>query len=201
MYDLVQTHHPRRRPSRRSLPDRSAVAGTIPVSMLRSRPRPRAAHFYSSIPLRCSGRATAALGCSVLRVNTRGHDLMSTASTSVEGLRWELPTRLWKRLPAPTSPPGSTGSLQRAGPRVGCSGHSPARSSACTRGAGAQSCGLGPWSRFRRRGYRTRGSAQRPSAGVPRHVRASATTGQHRRAEHLLDVRLPLPFVVTAAAT
>src|SRR5258708_29692452 len=79
--------------------------------------------FYSSTLFDAFAERLLALGCAVLRVNTRGHDLMSTAATSqggrrqgaayevVDECRHDLAAWLeWLR--------------QRAGPRVGLLGHS-----------------------------------------------------------------------------
>jgi pimeloyl-ACP methyl ester carboxylesterase len=79
--------------------------------------------FYSSTLFDAFAERLLALGCAVLRVNTRGHDLMSTAVTSqggrrqgaayevVDDCRHDLAAWLeWLR--------------QRAGPRVGLLGHS-----------------------------------------------------------------------------
>ena len=154
--------------------------------------------FYSSALFDAFSERLIALGCGVLRVNTRGHDLMSTASTPeggrrqgaayevVDDCRHDLAAWLdWLR--------------GRVGPRVGLLGHSlgavkclyaaakePDLAAACVvavsppRLSYSWFCSSPEGPRFRQ-DYET----------AERHVGAG-------RAEALMEVRLPLPCVMTA---
>lgn len=155
--------------------------------------------FYSSTLFDDCARRLLGLGCGVLRVNTRGHDLMCTAATPqggrrlgaayevVEDCRHDLAAWMdWLR--------------QRAGPRVGLLGHSlgavkclyalaqePQLAAACViavsppRLSYSHFCASAQGSEF----LETYLQAQR-------HVR----DGQPGA---LLEVKLPMPFVITAA--
>jgi hypothetical protein len=156
-------------------------------------------NFYSSTLFDSLASVLLGLGVGVLRANTRGHDLMSTATTPaggrragaayeiVDDCRHDLAAWIaWVKL--------------RAGPRVGLLGHS----------LGALKC--------------LYSQANEPDDAVGRLVAVSPPrlsyswfvgedraaqfreTYQRARAlidagepETLIDVRLPLPFVVTAA--
>jgi pimeloyl-ACP methyl ester carboxylesterase len=156
-------------------------------------------NFYSSTLFDELAEHLLALGCGVLRVNTRGHDGISSAATArgsrrlgaayevVDDCRHDLAAWIdWL--------------AQRAGPRVGLVGHS----------LGAVKC--------------LYGLAQEPRQEVVRVValspprlsyswfcsgpKAAEFLATHALAEEhlargepaaLLDVKLPLPFVITAA--
>jgi pimeloyl-ACP methyl ester carboxylesterase len=156
-------------------------------------------NFYSSTLFDAIAERLLQLGCAILRVNTRGHDGISTAVTSrggrragaayevVDECRHDIAAWLdWLR--------------QRAGPRIGLIGHS----------SGAVKCL-----------YAVAHEPQLPVADViaispPRlsyswfctSARAQEFLDTYQRAEQLvndgtpaalMDVKLPLPFVVTAA--
>ncbi len=156
-------------------------------------------NFYSSTLLEGVAERLLALGCGVLSVNTRGHDLMSNASTArggrrlgaayetVDDCRHDLAAWLdWLR--------------QRAGPRVGLLGHS----------LGAVKC-LYALAQDPRLGAVCCAALSPPRlsyswfcSGPEREVflEAYARAEQEVQAGQpatLLDVKLPLPFVVTAA--
>jgi alpha-beta hydrolase superfamily lysophospholipase len=155
--------------------------------------------FYSSTLFDAIAERLLALGCGVLRINTRGHDLMSTAVTVkggrrlgaayevVDDCRHDLAAWIdWLR--------------QRAGPRIGLCGHS----------LGAVKCL-----------YALAHEPQLDVAAViavspprlsyswfcanlegSRFLEAYALAERHVAAGEpatLLEVKLPLPFVVTAA--
>ncbi len=154
--------------------------------------------FYSSALFDAFSERLLTLGCGVLRLNTRGHDLMCTASTAqggrrqgaayevVDDCRHDLTAWLeWLR--------------GRVGPRVGLLGHSlgavkclyaavkePDLGAVCVvavsppRLSFAWFCSSPEGSRFRE-DYET----------AERHVGAG-------RADALMEVRLPLPCVMTA---
>jgi dienelactone hydrolase len=156
-------------------------------------------NFYGSTLLEAVAERLLALGCGVLSVNTRGHDLMSNAATArggrrlgaayevVDDCRHDLAAWVdWLR--------------QRSGPRVGLLGHS----------LGAVKClyALAQDPRL--------GAACAVAVSPPRLSYSWFCSGPERaefleaygRAEQevqagrpaaLLDVKLPLPFVVTAA--
>jgi alpha-beta hydrolase superfamily lysophospholipase len=156
-------------------------------------------NFYSSTLFDALAERFLALGVSVLRVNTRGHDLMSNAQTAsggrrlgaaseaVDDCRHDVAAWLgWLR--------------QRAGLRVGLLGHSLGAvkalyALACEPDLGAACLiALSPprlshsWFAINPEGPEFL-DIYREADG---HVRAG-------RPQTLLDVRLPLPFVVTAA--
>ncbi len=156
-------------------------------------------NFYNSSLFETLSERLLALGCGVLAVNTRGHDAVSNAQTArggrrlgaayevVDDCRHDLAAWLdWLR--------------QRVGPRVGLLGHS----------SGAVKC--------------LYAVAQEPQLGASRVVaisppclsysrfcsgpQRSEFLATYQRAEALmqagepatlLDVRLPLPFLITAA--
>ncbi len=156
-------------------------------------------NFYSSTLFDALAERLLALGVGVLRANTRGHDLMSNAVTARGGLRlgaaYEVVDDCRHDLAA-----WLDWLKQHAGPRLGLLGHS----------LGAVKC--------------LYALAAEPDAAVARLVAVSPPRLSHswfaagdRAAEFLdtyqraralvaagepdalLDVRLPLPFVVTAA--
>jgi pimeloyl-ACP methyl ester carboxylesterase len=155
--------------------------------------------FYSSTLFDAVAQRLLALGCGVLRVNTRGHDLMSTAVTAKGGRRagaaYEVVDECRHDLAA-----WIDWLRQRAGSRIGLIGHS----------SGAVKClyalahepqldvaaviAISP-PRLSYSWFCT--SPEGPGfletyALAERHVAAGAPG-------MLLDVQLPLPFVVTAA--
>jgi dienelactone hydrolase len=156
-------------------------------------------NFYGSTLFDAFAERFLQLGCAVLRANTRGHDGISTAATArggrrlgaayeaVDDCRHDVAAWLdWLR--------------QRAGPRVGLLGHSlgavkglyalaqePRPGAACL-------VGLSP----------PRLSYSWFCAGPegPEFLATYALAEEHVRAGRptaLLDVQLPLPFVITAA--
>jgi pimeloyl-ACP methyl ester carboxylesterase len=154
--------------------------------------------FYSSTLFDALAEKLVSLGCAVLRVNTRGHDLMSTAAAAqggrrqgaayevVNDCRHDLAAWLdWLR--------------GRVGPRVGLLGHSLGAVKCLF--AAAREPGLGAaclaavspprlshsWFLASPEGAAFRAAYEE----AERHVAAG-------RAEALLDVRLPLPVVITA---
>ncbi len=154
--------------------------------------------FYSSALFDAFSERLLALGCGVLRVNTRGHDLMSTASTAqggrrqgaayevVDDCRHDLAAWLdWLR--------------GRVGPRVGLLGHSlgavkclyaaakePAVAAVCVVAVSPPRLSFS-WFCSSPEGLRFREDYET----AERHVGAG-------RADTLLEVRLPLPCVMTA---
>jgi dienelactone hydrolase len=155
--------------------------------------------FYSSSLLDAVGERLLTLGCAVLRINTRGHDLMSTAATPqggrrlgaayeiVDDCRHDLAAWIeWLR--------------QRVGPRIGLIGHS----------LGAVKC-LYAVAHEPQAGVRCVAALSPPrlsyshfctSPEGPRFLEDYARAERHvseGRAAALLEVTLPLPFVITAA--
>ena len=154
--------------------------------------------FYTSALFDALAESLLPVGCAVLRVKTRGHDLMSTASTAQGGRRqgaaYEVVDDCRHDLTA-----WLDRLRGRAGPRVGLLGHSlgavkclyaaakePALAAACVialsppRLSYAWFCSSPESPRFRE-DYET----------AERHVEAGRPTA-------LMDVRLPLPCVMTA---
>ena len=155
--------------------------------------------FYSSTLFDAIADRLLALGCGVLRVNTRGHDLMSTAVTAKGGRRlgaaYEVVDDCRHDLAA-----WIDWLKQRAGPRIGLIGHS----------LGAVKCL-----------YTLAHEPQLDVAAViaispprlsyswfctspegPRFLETYALAERHVAAGEpaaLLEVTLPLPFVVTVA--
>ena len=156
-------------------------------------------NFYGSTLFDPLAERLVALGVGVLRVNTRGHDLMSVASTSRGGLRlgaaYEIVDDCRHDLAAWVA-----WLKEHTGPRVGLVGHS----------LGAVKC--------------LYAQAHEPDPAVTRVIAISPPRLSHSwfaksdearefldtyesastlvdvgESETLLDVRLPLPFVVTAA--
>jgi hypothetical protein len=155
--------------------------------------------FYSSTLLEAVAERLLALGCGVLAVNTRGHDLMCNAATArggrrlgaayevVDDCRHDLVAWVeWLR--------------QRAGPRVGLLGHSLGAVKCLY--ALAQELGLGAACAAAlsppRLSYSWFCSGPERAEFLETYARAEQEV-QAGRPAALLDVRLPLPFVVTAA--
>ena len=155
--------------------------------------------FYTSTLFDQFAERLLELGCAVLRVNTRGHDIISTAATPRGGVRsgaaYEVVDDCRHDLAA-----WADWLRQRAGPRVGLVGHS----------SGALKC--------------LYALAQEPQIGASRVIAlsppclsysrfcASSQSAEfletfHRAEQHvregrpaaLLDIQFPLPFVITAA--
>jgi pimeloyl-ACP methyl ester carboxylesterase len=154
--------------------------------------------FYSSTLFDDLAEALLALGCGVLRVNTRGHDLMSSASTPRGprrlGAAYEVVDECRHDLSA-----WAAWLRDRAGPRVGLVGHSlgavkvlyalahePGVSAACA-------LALSP----PRLSYSSFRAGARAAEFLETFGRAQALVSAGEP-DALLDVRLPLPFVVTA---
>jgi dienelactone hydrolase len=156
-------------------------------------------NFYSSTLLEGVAERLLALGCGVLLVNTRGHDLMSNAATArggrrlgaayevVDDCRHDLAAWVeWLR--------------SRAGPRVGLLGHSLGAVKCLyalaqePRLGAARAVALSP----PRLSYSWFCSAPQRAEFLADYARAEQEV-QAGRPMALLDVKLPLPFVVTAA--
>jgi dienelactone hydrolase len=154
--------------------------------------------FYSSTLFDAFCERLLSMGCAVLRVNTRGHDLVANASTAQGGRRqgaaYEVVADCRHDLAA-----WLDWLRQRVGPRVGLLGHSlgavkslyaaacePELAPACVvalsppRLSYSDFCSSPEGPQF-----------QVTYTQAQRHVRAG-------RPETLMDVRLPLPFVTTA---
>ena len=156
-------------------------------------------NFYSSTLLEACAERLLDLGCSVLRINTRGHDGISTAATSgrggvrlgaayevVDDGRRDLAAWVdWLR--------------QRAGARLGLMGHS----------LGAVKC---LYALAQQPDLATRVVALSPprlsyawfcsspeSTQFLEHYHQAERLVQDGQPHALLEVRLPLPFVITAA--
>ncbi len=155
--------------------------------------------FYSSTLLEGMAERLLALGCTVLRANTRGHDLVSTAATARGGVRqgaaYEVVDECRHDVAAWVE-----FLRQRAGSRVGLLGHS----------LGAVKC------LYATAQERTLDVTCVIAVSPPRlsyswfcaGVKAAEFLDTHGQAERLvqagqpaalLDVRFPLPFLVTAA--
>jgi pimeloyl-ACP methyl ester carboxylesterase len=154
--------------------------------------------FYSSTLFDAFAERLLPLGCAVLCVNTRGHDLMSTAATAqggkrqgaayevVDDCRHDLAAWLdWLR--------------QRIGPRVGLLGHSLGAVKALY--AAAREPGLSPACVAALSPPRLSHSWFCSSPEGPQ-FQDTFALAQRRveagEATTLLEVRLPLPFVTTA---
>jgi alpha-beta hydrolase superfamily lysophospholipase len=156
-------------------------------------------NFYSSTLFDELAERLLALGCGVLRVNTRGHDGISSAVTARGGRRlgaaYEVVDDCRHDLAA-----WIDWLAQRAGPRIGLVGHS----------LGAVKC-------LYALAHEPRQDVARVVAVSPPQLSyswfcsgpwAGEFLATHARAEEhlargepaaLLDVKLPLPFVITAA--
>ncbi len=156
-------------------------------------------NFYSSTLFDAVGERLLQLGCSVLRVNTRGHDGINTAVTSRGGRRlgaaYETLADCRHDLAA-----WLDWLKQRAGPRLGLIGHS----------SGAVKClyalanepGLPVQSVIAlsppRLSYSWYCQSQNAQAFLDTFNRAEALVNSGRPGS-LIEVSLPLPFVITAA--
>jgi pimeloyl-ACP methyl ester carboxylesterase len=154
--------------------------------------------FYSSTLFDALGERLLADGCTVLRINTRGHDLMSTAATSrggrrqgaayevVADCRHDLAAWLdWLR--------------HRVGPRVGLLGHSLGAIKCLY--AAAHEPALGPVCVVAISPPRLSHSWFCCSPEGPEFGRTYAEATRlvaEGKPDALVDVRLPLPFVTTA---
>lgn len=156
-------------------------------------------NFYSSTLFDHFAERLLSLGCGVLRINTRGHDGISTAVTARGGKRagaaYEVVDDCRHDLVA-----WMEWLVQRAGPRVGLIGHSlgavkslyalaqePQLSAACI-------VAISP----PRLSYSWFCSSPEKDAFLDDYSRAALLVEQGEPAR-LLEVKLPLPFVVTAA--
>ena len=156
-------------------------------------------NFYGSTLFdECAARLLE-LGCSVLRINTRGHDSISTAATSTGGRRlgaaYEVVDECRHDLAAWVD-----WLRQRTGPRVGLIGHS----------LGAVKC-LYALAHDPALGVKCVVAVSPPrlsyswfctSPEGPRFLETYALADQHVAAGEpgtLLEVKLPLPFVIAAA--
>jgi hypothetical protein len=155
-------------------------------------------NFYSSTLFDALAERLLALGAGVLRANTRGHDLMSTASTARGGRRlgaaYEIVDDCRHDLAA------WLGWLkQHAGPRLGLVGHS----LGAVKGLYAQAFDLDPAvTRLvaispPRLSYSWFAASDKGEEFLQTYQRAQALV-EGGEPDVLLDVHLPLPFVVTA---
>ena len=156
-------------------------------------------NFYSSTLFDDLAGLLLGLGCGVLRVNTRGHDGISTAATATGGRRqgaaYEMVDDCRHDLAA-----WLAWLAERAGPRLGLLGHS----------LGSVKC-LYALAREPRQPVACLVAVSPPrlsyswfcsSPQAPDFLATCALADQYReRGEGgtLLDVKLPLPFVITAA--
>ncbi len=156
-------------------------------------------NFYSSTLFDSFAERFLELGCGVLRVNTRGHDLISTASTARGGRRqgaaYEMMDECrhdvaawldWLR--------------QRAGPRIALLGHSSGAVKALY--ALAQEPQAGATGLIALSPPRLSYSWFCSSPQGPEFLNTFTLAEQHVQAGQpatLLDVKLPLPYVITAA--
>jgi len=154
--------------------------------------------FYSSALLDALAERLLADGCAVLRVNTRGHDLMCTAATArggrrqgaacevVDDCRHDLAAWLdWFR--------------DRVGPRVGLLGHSLGAIKCLYAAAHEPKLGavcVAAISPPRLSHSWFCSSPEGPEFG--RTYGEATRLVEEGRTEALMDVRLPLPFVTTA---
>jgi alpha/beta superfamily hydrolase len=156
-------------------------------------------NFYGSTLFDAVAERLLTLGCAVLRVNTRGHDGISTAATAEGGKRlgaaYELVDDSRKDLAA-----WLDWLRQRCGPRVGLVGHS----------LGAVKClyavaheahlaaqcviALSP----PRLSYSWFCSSPEAANFLPIYAEAERCV-QKGESSALMDVKLPLPYVITAA--
>src|SRR5262245_52935145 len=156
-------------------------------------------NFYSSTLFDALAELLLSLGAGVLRVNTRGHDLMSNAATARGGQRlgaaYEVLDDCRHDLAAWVA-----WLKQHAGPRVGLLGHSSGALKCLYAQAHepdpAVACAVAlspPRLSHARFAASERGADFLHAYEQARQLVAAGEPGA------LLDVRLPLPFVVTAA--
>lgn len=155
--------------------------------------------FYSSTLFDALGERLPALGCGVLRVNMRGHDLMSTAVTTKGGRRlgaaYEVVDDCRHDLAAWVD-----WLTEHAGPRVLLLGHSLGAVKALyvlahePRLDVAGAVAISP----PRLSYSWFCTSPEASQFLETYARAEQHVAQGQPAA-LLEVKLPLPFVVTAA--
>lgn len=156
-------------------------------------------NFYSSTLFDAVAERLLQLGCAVLRVNTRGHDGVSTAATARGGLRlgaaYEAVDDCRHDLAA-----WIDWLVARAGPRVGLVGHSLGAVKCLYALAGEprpevrRVIALSP----PRLSYKAFAAGPRGAEFLDTYARAERLVEQCRPAE-LLEVKMPLPMVITAA--
>jgi pimeloyl-ACP methyl ester carboxylesterase len=156
-------------------------------------------NFYGSTLFDTLGERLLALGVDVLRVNTRGHDGISTAVTARGGRRqgaaYEVADECRHDLAA-----WLTWLRDRAGPRVGLLGHSMGAVKALY--ATAHDTQLNPACVIAVSPPRLSYSAFCASADGPQFLETFADAERRVQAGTpgaLLEVKLPLPYVITAA--
>jgi alpha/beta superfamily hydrolase len=156
-------------------------------------------NFYGSTLFDALAEWLLALGVSVLRVNTRGHDGISTAATPKGGRRqgaaYEIADECRHDLTA-----WLDWLRGRAGPRAGLLGHSMGAVKALY--ATAHEARLGPARVIAVSPPRLSYSTFCASANGPRFLETYAEAERLVRAgtpAALMDVSLPLPYVITAA--
>src|SRR5262245_27314060 len=156
-------------------------------------------NFYSSTLFDALAELLLSLGAGVLRANTRGHDLMSNAATARGGRRlgaaYEVVDDCRQDLAA-----WIDWLKQHAGPRVGLLGHSLGAVKCLYAQAGeadpavTRLVAVSP----PRLSYSWFAAGDRAAEFLDTYQRAKALV-EAGEPDALLDVRLPLPFVVTAA--
>jgi pimeloyl-ACP methyl ester carboxylesterase len=156
-------------------------------------------NFYSSTLFDRFAERFLELGCGVLRVNTRGHDLVSTASTARGGRRqgaaYEVMDECQHDIAA-----WLDWLRQRAGPRVALLGHSAGAVKALY--ALAQEPQAGATCLIALSPPRLSYSWFCSSPQGPEFLKTFTLAEHHVQAGQpatLLDVKLPLPYVITAA--
>jgi DNA-binding beta-propeller fold protein YncE len=156
-------------------------------------------NFYSSVLFDCLAERFLEMGCAVLRVNTRGHDGISNAATAERSLRqgaaYEVVDECrhdvaawleWLR--------------QRAGPRIGLLGHSSGAVKALY--AIAHEPQLSPARLVAhsppRLSYEVFCAGAKRAEFLETYVHAEQLVSYGQPAA-LMDVKVPMPFVITAA--
>jgi alpha-beta hydrolase superfamily lysophospholipase len=156
-------------------------------------------NFYSSTLFDPLAERLLDLGCGVLRANTRGHDLMCNTATTTEGKRLGAAYEVVDNCRHDVA--SWLGWLrQHAGPRAGLVGHSlgavkalyaqarePHPPAACVVAVSPPRLSYA-WFTASEKGAEFRETFER----ADRHVKEG-------RPEALLEVQLPLPFIITAA--
>jgi alpha/beta superfamily hydrolase len=155
-------------------------------------------NFYSSTLFDLLAERLRSLGCGVLRINTRGHDGISTASTDRGGRRvgaaYEVADDCRHDLHA-----WLTWLRRQAGPRIGLLGHSFGAVKALYAlahepGLAELAIALSP----PRSSYSAYCDSPQREAFLETYRRAEEFI-QQSQASALMDVQLPLPYVISAA--
>ncbi len=156
-------------------------------------------NFYGSSLLDAVAQRLHALGCGVLRINTRGHDGISTASTARGGRRlgaaYEVVDECRHDLAA-----WIDWLVRQVGPRVGVIGHSLGAVKALYALSGEPNPAVNRLVALSppRLSYSTFATSPQGSAFLETYTLAQRHVDEGRPGS-LLEVSLPLPFVITAA--